>query len=38
MSEKPSEYSFDEIEIGMQKNFKIFIAYYLNDIRLIDNF
>ena len=26
MSEKPSEYSFDEIEIGMQKNFKIFIS------------
>jgi len=26
MSEKPSEYSFDEIEIGMQKNFQIFIS------------
>ena len=26
MSEKPSEYSFDEIEIGMQKNFKIVIS------------
>ncbi len=26
MSEKPSEYSFDEIEMGMQKNFKIFIS------------
>ena len=26
MSEKPSEYSFDEIEIGMQKSFKIFIS------------
>ena len=24
MSEKPSEYSFDEIEIGMQKNFQSF--------------
>ena len=32
MSEKPSEYSFDEIEIGMQKNFKIFISEdYLDD-------
>ena len=26
MSEKPSEYSFDEIEIGMQKNFKVIIS------------
>ena len=26
MSEKPLEYSFDEIEIGMQKSFKIFIS------------
>ena len=26
MSEKPSEYSFDEIEIGMQKNFQVFIS------------
>jgi len=26
MDEKPSEYSFDEIEIGMQKRFKIFIS------------
>jgi len=26
MSEKPSEYSFDEIEIGMQKSFRIFIS------------
>jgi len=26
MSEKPSEYSFDEIEIGMQKNFKVNIS------------
>ena len=26
MSEKPSEYSFDEIEIGMQKSFKIYIS------------
>ncbi len=26
MSEKPSEYSFDEIEMGMQKSFKIFIS------------
>ena len=26
MSEKPSEYSFDEIEIGMQKNFKVDIS------------
>ena len=32
MSEKPSEYSFDEIEIGMQKSFKIFISEdYLDD-------
>ena len=26
MSEKPSEYSFDEIEIGMQKSFKVNIS------------
>ena len=26
MSEKPSEYSFDEIELGMQKSFKVFIS------------
>ena len=26
MSEKPSEYSFDEIEIGMQKNFQVNIS------------
>ena len=26
MSEKPSEYSFDEIEIGMQKNFQVYIS------------
>ena len=26
MSEKPSEYSFDEIEIGMQKNFQVIIS------------
>ena len=26
MDEKPSEYSFDEIEIGMQKNFKVNIS------------
>jgi len=26
MSEKPSEYSFDEIELGMQKNFKVNIS------------
>ena len=32
MSEKPSEYSFDEIEIGLQKSFKIFISEdYLDD-------
>ena len=32
MSEKPSEYSFDEIELGMQKSFKIFISEdYLDD-------
>ena len=32
MNEKPSEYSFDEIEIGMQKSFKIFISEdYLDD-------
>ena len=26
MDKEPSEYSFDEIEIGMQKSFKIFIS------------
>jgi len=26
MSEKPSEYSFDEIELGMQKSFKVKIS------------
>jgi len=26
MSEKPSEYSFDEIELGMQKRFKVDIS------------
>jgi len=26
MSEKPSEYSFDEIELGMQKSFKVNIS------------
>ena len=26
MSEKPSEYSFDEIELGMQKSFKVDIS------------
>ena len=26
MSEKPSEYSFDEIELGMQKSFKVEIS------------
>ena len=26
MSEKPSEYSFDEIEVGMQKSFKVNIS------------
>ena len=32
MSEKPSEYSFDEIELGLQKSFKIFISEdYLDD-------
>ena len=32
MNEKPLEYSFDEIEIGMQKSFKIFISEdYLDD-------
>ena len=32
MGEKLAEYSFDEIEIGMQKSFKIFISEdYLDD-------
>ena len=26
MNEKPSEYSFDEIKIGMQKNFQVYIS------------
>ena len=32
MSEKPSEYSFDEIEIGMQKNFQVFISENMLDV------
>ena len=32
MSEKPSEYSFDEIEIGMQKNFKVDISKNMLDV------
>ena len=31
MSEKPSEYSFDEIELGMQKSFKVFISENMLD-------
>ena len=31
MSEKPSEYSFDEIEIGMQKSFQVFISESMLD-------
>ena len=32
MSEKPSEYSFDEIELGMQKNFKVDISKNMLDV------
>ena len=32
MSEKPSEYSFDEIELGMQKSFKVDISKNLLDV------
>ena len=32
MSEKPSEYSFDEIELGMQKNFQVFISENMLDV------
>ena len=32
MSEKPSEYSFDEIELGMQKSFKVFISENMLDV------
>ena len=32
MSEKPSEYSFDDIEIGMQKNFQVFISENMLDV------
>ena len=32
MSEKPSEYSFDEIELGMQKSFKIDISKNMLDV------
>ena len=32
MSEKPSEYSFDEIELGMQKSFKVDISKNMLDI------
>ena len=32
MSEKPSEYSFDEIELGMQKSFKVFISKNMLDV------
>ena len=32
MSEKPSEYSFDEIEIGMQKSFKVDISKNMLDV------
>ena len=31
MSEKPSEYSFDEIELGMQKSFKVDISENMLD-------
>lgn len=31
MSEKPSEYSFDEIELGMQKSFKVDISKNMLD-------
>ena len=32
MSEKPSEYSFDEIELGMQKSFKVDISKNILDV------
>ena len=32
MSEKPSEYSFDEIELGMQKRFKVDISKTMLDV------
>ena len=32
MDEKPSEYSFDEIEIGMQKNFQVYISENMLDV------
>ena len=32
MNEKPSEYSFDEIEIGMQKSFKVDISKNMLDV------
>ena len=32
MSEKPSEYSFDEIELGMQKSFKVAISKNMLDV------
>jgi|TARA_Y100001951_G_scaffold21229_1_gene16197 3-hydroxybutyryl-CoA dehydratase len=32
MSEKPSEYSFDEIELGMQKSFKVDISKNMLDV------
>jgi len=32
MSEKPSEYSFDEIELGMQKSFKVEISKNMLDV------
>jgi len=32
MSEKPSEYSFDDIELGMQKSFKVDISKNMLDV------
>ena len=32
MSEKPSEYSFDEIELGMHKSFKVDISKNMLDV------
>ena len=32
MSEKPSEYSFDEIKLGMQKSFKVDISKNMLDV------
>ena len=32
MSEKPSEYSFDEIELGIQKSFKVDISKNMLDV------